>query len=108
MAGPVFAVLEPTADSWNTVYTITAGNYGILSVNIANTSASAISFRLAATTIATPNNSEMIEYNLSLAGYSAYERTGLVLTAGYIIKIYPVTSAGLVIQVYGFEETNPV
>jgi hypothetical protein len=85
-----------------TLYTVPASTFAVVSVNVVNRSASAVTIRLAISSSATPGDSEFIEYDTSLSSKGVLERTGLVLDAG---KLLVIRSSAISVNavVYGIE-----
>lgn len=91
----------------NTVaYTVPTGYYTVMNVSLTNTSASAVTIRLAMASTSTPNASEWIEQQTTIVAYGVFERTGLVANAG--LNIVAVASTGAVVNatVYGIETST--
>ena len=77
--------------TYEDLYVCPADTFAVASVSIVNRTTGNISIRLAVTTVAspgTPGNDEFLEYDVVLAPKGVLERTGLVLDAAKIIKVY--------------------
>jgi len=86
------------------VYTVPVSTYTVCSLSFTNTTASAVTLRVALTTnAASPGAAEYIEYDTVIAGKGVFERTGMVLQAGMSIVGVSDTNAALAATVYGIE-----
>jgi len=97
-----------TTTSANSVYTVPATTFSVVSVNIVNRSSSASALiRLAVSTSASPALDEWIEYDSSLVANGVLERTGIVLKTGELIVVQTSTSTPtLSVVVYGIETST--
>jgi hypothetical protein len=89
-----------------TLYTVPTGFYGVCNVALTNTSATAVTFKLFLASSTSPAANEAIEQQTTLVGYGVYERTGLVLQAGYSIVALASTGSVVNAQVYGIETST--
>ena len=89
-----------------TLYTVPTGYYTVFNVSFTNTSASAVTIKLAMASTTTPGAAEWIEQQTTIVGYGVFERTGLVAQAG--LNIVSLASTGSVINatVYGIETST--
>jgi len=97
-----------TTTSENTVYTVPASTFSVVSVNVVNRSSSATAaIRIAVATSATPGPAEYIEYDSSLVANGVLERTGIVMKTGELIVVQtPTSSPTLSVVVYGIETST--
>jgi len=104
MANGRLAKSNPAAETGTLVYTVPAGYYASISVNIMNSSGSAGQYNLAILNSGdtTPVLSDYIEYQMIVEPTNVVERVGLVLSAGQSVYIYSLTSS-LLVNVYGYE-----
>ena len=88
------------------LYTVPNGYYGVFNVSLTNTSAQAVTIKLALASSTTPNANEWIEQQTTIVGYGVFERTGLVLQAGY--SVVGLSSAATTVNdcVYGIETST--
>lgn len=89
-----------------TLYTVPTGYYSVFNVSLTNTSASAVTIKLALATTTTPGTSEWIEQQTTIVPYGVFERTGLVANAG--LNVVALASTGNVVNatVYGIETST--
>lgn len=89
-----------------TLYTVPTGYYTVFNVSLTNTSATAVTIKLAIASTTSPSANEWIEQQTTIAGYGVFERTGLVLQAGY--SVVALSSVGSVVNaaVYGIETST--
>ena len=91
MATGRLGTLDVAATTYQNLYVTPADTFAVASVSMVNRTTGNITVRLAVTTVAAPGaptNDEFIEYDVVLAPKGVLERTGLVLDAGKIIKVY--------------------
>lgn len=86
-------------------YTIPTGYYGIYNVSFTNTTASAVTIRLAVSATGTPGASEYYEYGTTIIPNGVFERTGLAIQAGYQIQC-SASASGVNVNVYGIETST--
>jgi hypothetical protein len=86
-----------------TLYTVPSGYYAVCNVSYTNTTSTSKTVTLALASTTSPSANEIIESQTTIVGYGVFERTGLVLQAGY--SLVGTASAGSAINatVYGFE-----
>jgi hypothetical protein len=97
-----------TTTAANTVYTVPATTFSVVSVNIVNRSSSAAALiRLAVSTSASPGLDEWIEFDSSLVANGVLERTGIVMKTGELIVVQTSTGTpALSVVVYGIETST--
>jgi hypothetical protein len=91
MATGRLGTLDVAAATYENLYVVPADTFTVASVSLVNRTTGNVTLRLAVTTVAAPGaptNPEFIEYDVVLAPKGVLERTGLVLDAGKIIKVY--------------------
>jgi hypothetical protein len=95
-----------TINSYTSVYQVPAGYYSVFNVSFTNTTAAAVTIRLALSTSATtPNANEVLEYDTTIVPKGVFERTGLVAQAGLYVLGY-VSATGVNVNVYGIETST--
>jgi hypothetical protein len=94
------------ATSNTTLYTVPTGNYAVCNVALTNTGSAAVTFKLFLASTTSPANNEAIEQQTTLVGYGVFERTGLVLQAGYSLVALASTGSVVNAQVYGIETST--
>jgi hypothetical protein len=95
--------IAPAATTNTVAYNVPVGKVATFNVSICNTTANAITFRLAIAATGTPTSAEWIEYGIDLVGYGTFERTALVATAAENVVVY-ASALGLSVRVHGFEQ----
>lgn len=96
-----------TANTEATIYTVPAGKYAIMSINMVNRDPLVSSkVRIALSNNATTQTSEYIEFDTTLsAGGTVLERTGLSLSPSMNVRVYATTS-NVVASIYGIENNT--
>jgi hypothetical protein len=95
-----------TINTYTSVYQVPAGYYSVFNVSFTNTTAAAVTIRLALSTSATtPNANEVLEYDTTIVPKGVFERTGLVAQAGLYVLGY-VSATGVNVNVYGIETST--
>lgn len=93
------------AVTYTQLYQVPADTFSVISINILNRNASAITARVAITDSIpplAPVSADFIEHDLTIAPNGVLERTGIVLEAGKIVSVYSSTT-GVTAMAYGIE-----
>ena len=105
MATGRLGVADLAAATNTTVYDVPDTTFTVLTLSICNRSASAVTIQVAiclAATAATPDPSEYIEYDVSLAAKGVLERTGIVMAADQRLVVRS-SAVSVSAVVYGIE-----
>jgi len=89
-----------------TLYTVPTGYYSVFNVSLTNTSATAVTIKLALASTTTPGTADWIEQQTTIVGYGVFERTGLVLQAGYNVVALCSNASVVNATVYGIETST--
>jgi hypothetical protein len=89
-----------------TLYSVPSGFYTVCNVSLTNTGATAVTFRLAIASTATPSPVEFIEYDTNLVAKGVFERTGIVIGPGLFLVGLASTGAVVNATVYGIETST--
>lgn len=97
-----------TTTSDTSVYTVPAGTFAVVTVNIVNRSSSAnANIRVAVASSGTPSAAEYIEYDSQLVTNGVIERTGIVMDAGKVLVVQtPTATPTISVVVYGIETST--
>ena len=105
MATGRLGVADLSAAANTTVYDVPDSTFAVVTLSICNRSASAVTIQVAictASTAATPNAAEYIEYDVSLAAKGVLERTGIVMAADQRLVVRS-SAVSVSAVVYGIE-----
>lgn len=92
----------PAATTNTTVYTVPAATVATCTVNITNTSALDMNFRLAVASTSSPTSSEWLEYDAIIPAGGTYQNGGIVANANEQFVVFG-GAAGLSVSIYGYE-----
>jgi hypothetical protein len=101
------AITSASTGGDKVVYTCPSGTLAVVNVNIASVSASSQTFDLAVPdeTDGSFDAIDTVEDDATLASKSIVERTNIVLDAGRSIVVTSSDATGVVVNVWGIEET---
>lgn len=102
----IFSRNDLTASTWTTaVTTPAAGRIKVCRVSFCNRSGISNTIYLAVTTTpASPANADYIDYNYTVNGNTTYERTGIVISAGYYLAVF-ATNSSVSCVAHGIEDS---
>jgi hypothetical protein len=100
------ANITSTADT--TLYTVPAGTFSVVTVNVVNrSSVASADIRIAVASSATPTLGEYIEYDADIVANGVLERTGIVMDAGKLLVVStPTATPTLSVVVMGIETST--
>lgn len=104
--GRVGTPTQLAATTNTTIYTVPSGYYSVFNVSLTNTSATAVTIRLAVASTSTPGTAEWIEYDTTIVGKGVLERTGLVAGAGLNVVAYASAGSAVNVNVFGIETST--
>ena len=93
----------PAANTLATLYEVPTGRRAVVNVAACNKGSAAAKVRVALTALATPAESEFIEFDVSLAATEVLERTALSLATGQKIVVQ-ASAASVTFNAWGIEE----
>lgn len=88
-----------------TLYTCPDNTFSVVTVSLANRSASNTTVRIAVADTATPLDSEFIEFDATILPKGVLERTGIVLAAAQLIVVRS-SGSGTSAVAYGIETST--
>lgn len=94
---------NPPANTYTTVYTVTAGLAGTFTISVVNIGATPAEVTISLSASGTPSASEYIEYQTPVAPGQVIERGGIVAQSGKNVVLYCSTNTCSV-SIYGFEQ----
>ena len=89
-----------------TLYIVPTGFYSVFNVSLTNTGSTAVTIKLGLSSSASPSAIEWIEQQTTIVGYGVFERTGLVLQAGYYVVALCSAATTVNATVYGIETST--
>lgn len=92
--------LAATTDT--VIYTVPAGYFSVITINVTNRSATAATARVALSAADTPTAAEYIEYDTTILGNGVLERGGVVVDAGTRVVVRSSTT-DMSAMVFGIE-----
>jgi|TARA_B110000240_G_C13394383_1_gene408195 hypothetical protein len=105
MATGILGSADIAANTDTTVYTVPASTFAVITVSVANRSASNRAVRVALAATGTPGNAEYIEYDAALIGNGVLERGGIVIDAAKKVVVR-CDSTDVSVVVYGIETST--
>lgn len=105
MAFGILGQSDLTVATNTTVYTVPAGKYAKVTINVCNRNNIIANVRIALSTSDTPNNSDWIEYNTSVASFGVLERGEIYLESFRKIVVFS-DAASTSVNVYGEERVG--
>lgn len=96
-----------TGNTDNTLYTVPASTFSVVTVSIANRGTEPVAIKLALAASGTPGLGEYLEYDSYISAKGVLERTGIVMDAGKLIVVStPTASPALSVNVFGIETST--
>lgn len=105
MANGILGTADLASATDTTLYTVPADTFSVVTVNMCNRGSADVTIRIAVAAADTPTNGEYIEYDTTLVGNGAVERTGIVLDAGKKIVVRG-SSGDITGVVFGLETST--
>jgi hypothetical protein len=95
----------PNAAAYTTLYVVPTATFTVLSLSLCNRGSTTVSVRVALATLATPTNSEFIEYNCEIGANGVLERTGIMMNANKLLVIW-ASNANVSASAFGIETST--
>ena len=105
MATGLLGQAAPPAAEYRTLYVVPTGTFTVLGLSLCNRGTTTVSVRVALSTLATPTNSEFIEYNAEIGANGVLERTGIMMNANKLLVIY-ASNANVSASAFGIETST--
>jgi hypothetical protein len=105
MATGRLGIGDLTAAANTTLYTCPDNTFAVVTVSMCNRAATSSQIRISVSDLATPADSEYIEYDATVLSKGVLERTGIVLSAGQKIVVRS-NGSGTSAVAYGIETST--